>query len=250
MVDPKVRSDLSPFLIHLTRKTDSGVALENLASMLGDQRIKAQSVQNLFMHEPRRLGFSDLLTKKFRSVSFTEIPLEQIRVVTDPSIARDVKLEPCGLVFASDFVRRQGAGRVNYVDARSDAGVRDMMLADFRKAFRTIKFYRDFARKHHDADARIANYVRTDTVTVKRDFQWEREWRLVGDLTFQFTDLIAIICPQPDRLRRIAKKSMNSTDLAMLDATLHIDADWTLSDMVQEMSIRQWATAIEQGALF
>ncbi len=83
------RTDLSTFIVHLTKHNDVGTASESLASIIESWKIEARST----------LGYdTDFLKKSgVKVVSFTETPLEYLYILTEKIKGRQCEFMPYGI---------------------------------------------------------------------------------------------------------------------------------------------------------
>lgn len=247
MAETQTRADHSNFVVHLTRKYDSKSPMENLLSILNSKRIEARSVNCLFIHTMKELKFSDVLTSKFKTVSFTESPIHCIHRLADPLIERKIKLTPYGIVFAKSFLEERQAGSIHYVNALHDKGEREEWLKDFRRTFRGKNKYSLLDKT--DRDSMIQRYAKIDVRTESHDFAWEREWRHVGDVEFDYSDVEAIICPHRLRLRNLALRVMPKSQFRKFETLQIIDADWSMDELIEynASKLRQLEAKLSQA---
>jgi hypothetical protein len=231
MAEPQTRPDHSNFVVHLTREYDGKSPMENLLSILNSKRIEARSANCLFIHTMKELEFSALLKSKFKTVSFTESPIHCIYRLADPLIERKIKLAPYGVVFAKSFLEERQAGSVHYVNALHDTGERDHWLKEFRRTFGSKNQYAQLDKS--DRDSMIKRYAKIDVRTESHDFAWEREWRHVGDVEFDYSDVEAIICPHRLRLRNLALRVMSKSQFRKFEMLQIIDADWSMDELIE-----------------
>jgi len=97
------RSDLSTFVVHLTKATTDATAHENLVSILATRTIEARSP----MGWKGRLGAADMACLKV--VCFSETPLEHTYTLFQDIAGRDIHLSTYGVAFTRDVARRYGA---------------------------------------------------------------------------------------------------------------------------------------------
>ncbi len=200
------RSDISPFLVHLTRNSEIGTADENLDSILGNKFLMPGGD----LISDARFGVSlgtmsrvDQL-RFFSAISFSETPLSEIHCLLEIS-RREVNLEPWGVVFLKDRLKRRGVSPVIYVNNEQ---------ADKDDLVRALVGLR---RTAPDAAAQILPLVSVVGSRLRPmggayhpgrvDFSWEREWRYAEDNgLFEFTedDIFLGLCPhnQIDMLER------------------------------------------------
>lgn len=103
------RSDLSTFVVHLTKDTDDATAHDNLASILASGTIEARSP----MGWKGTLAAPDL--DCMRVVCFSETPLEHTYTLFQDIAGRDVHLTTYGLAFTKEVARRNAINPVWYV---------------------------------------------------------------------------------------------------------------------------------------
>jgi hypothetical protein len=166
--DPKWR-DMSNFVVHFTETE------ENLQAILQSGEIRAGgpfgSARNL-----------DLVRDSQKSVCLSEIPLDQqIRLMQ--------RHGRYGLGFTRDFIRRLGGARVWYLD--QDSPVEIALNEVKRQAMRG-------GINPADEIWKVTPFV--DRVMPGRyEFEWEREWRVVGGLRFGLSDLAFVLLPEGDK---------------------------------------------------
>jgi hypothetical protein len=114
------RTDLSTFVVHLTRDTDDGArAEENLLSIMQQPRILARSAMGWATTNDPATGapfVAGALLDSQRVVSFSETPVEHVYSLFANIAGRRVKLSPYGVAFTKMVARRMGANPVWYVD--------------------------------------------------------------------------------------------------------------------------------------
>jgi hypothetical protein len=103
------RTDLSTFLVHLTKSSAGTSAEQNLKSIIKAGRIDAVSPMG---HAVALLKSSGLPCDSQRCVSFTETPLEFAHLMVENIEGRGVKLEPYGLAFPKKLGRKTGVNPV------------------------------------------------------------------------------------------------------------------------------------------
>jgi hypothetical protein len=103
----RMREDLSRFVVHLTRDdrdtfaTGGATARENFVSIVKERTIRRYRAHCLF--NKRLKDLPKEIQDMFRVACFTEIPLDQIHLVTGPIEGRQIRLESYGLVFKREF---------------------------------------------------------------------------------------------------------------------------------------------------
>src|SRR5689334_15224853 len=107
------RSDLSTFLVHLTRDYKGASAKDNLESILRDRCIRARNVYGYLRSRLARQG-RDMDSQ--RTVCFTETPLEFTYLLVENIENRNVSFAPYGVAITKRIGRRTGVNPIWYVD--------------------------------------------------------------------------------------------------------------------------------------
>jgi hypothetical protein len=123
------------------------------------------------------------LREKFKVVCFTETPIDLIDVLLMDLEGRRFRPKPFGLVFTKDFIRERGGNPVFYAGAS--------LFDSLWEIYSDAK-----ARSFNREDNRFLSLVNKCDDTI--DFHWEREWRVVGDLQFNLTDIYCALCPEEE----------------------------------------------------
>jgi hypothetical protein len=179
------RTDYSSFLIHLTRAQEGLSARNALRQILNQRRLQARNPHCLFVRQiPAQHAH------RFNVVCFTEAPLHQIKAFLGEIQGRQVKLGPYGLVFTKTFIAGRGGNPAFYINTYHQLDLRNAALALFQRAqqqgfpaalTRLLPFVNIFGRTRSGG---------------RYDFHWEREWRVVGDVTFNYRDVVVGLCPE------------------------------------------------------
>jgi len=240
MSDHRNREDFSRFLVHLTRDYDGSSAQDNLISILRQRRVEARNAHCLFAPKIKNIGFSDVLKKQFNTVCLTEVPLNQLRFLTQEIPNRKIKLKPFGLVFWKTHLLEEGANPAIYVNSKA-AGLRELLLGQFDQHFEEVRQYRHFKKAYgEDADAIIRYYALINIISEHVDFTWEREWRFKGDLSFDFDRLVAIIAPDPKAFREKVEEEFGRKLQQEFESIPIISPEWNYEQLVEEMTFRIW----------
>jgi hypothetical protein len=184
------KRDFSPFLVHLTKdETDNAdnnivitPAKDILEIILSQRALKAFNCYCLFntdLEKPESNSFRD----SFKVVCFTETPIDQIHILLSEVQGKKFKPKPYGLVFKKDYIRMQEGNPVFYVYTN---------LFDSLWSLYNDAKNRNFSLKDNKV---LALVNRCDE---KVDFHWEREWRIVGDLHFNLSEIYCGLCPEED----------------------------------------------------
>ncbi|SDM26427.1 hypothetical protein [Nonomuraea jiangxiensis] len=230
------RSDLSTFLVHLTRDRAGGVsARESLLAILRDQQV--QAVNSFGPAAPLLKGtrFED----SQRAVCFTETPLEHTWMMCQPIAGRSVRLSSFGLAFTKEWARRRGVNPIWYIDITPghdwltvpiDRLVQEALgepalpftqpNGDLPDILRLTPFMEQMGTGTRSSDG--ANY--------RKDFSWEREWRHQGDLVFSLNDVMTIFAPESDHAS--FARDLHARQPAQERIPPLLDPNWSLERMV------------------
>lgn len=186
------RSDLSTFLVHLTRNTPEGTsARENLTAILRDGTLRALSAMGWARDVARTLGPEAEETQKV--VCFSETPLEQVFSMFADIEGRDIALQPYGVAFTKMTARRKGVNPVWYVDMTPgrtwvQAKALNQLRADAAA---------DAAAFVGHAGSKLFPFIEPMGTWPERqrEFWWEREWRHTGDMAFDRQEIALVLCP-------------------------------------------------------
>jgi len=179
------KRDFSQLLVHLTKDGKSGgkSAKEILEKILNEQKLVAANYYCLF-DDDLDIPNNASLRGSFKVVCFTETPIDLIDVILMDLEGRYLfKPKPFGLVFTKDYVKECRGNPVFYA---------------WPSLFDSLwQLYRDAkARGFNKEDNRFLALV--NKCDDKIDFHWEREWRVVGDMTFALTDIHCVLCPESE----------------------------------------------------
>lgn len=237
------RDDFSRFLVHLSREYDGKTAKNNLISILKSKSIYSRNPHCLFHRKINQIGFSQVLRRKFNTVCFTEVPLNQIRLITGNIKGRRIQLQPYGLVFWKQGLLDDGANPAVYVNSQAD-GLREFLLSEFDRHFKNQTSYRSFQKRYgSDADSIIRYFSLVNIISDKVDFSWEREWRFMGNFKFQFDQLVAIVVPRPNEFRRESPKHFTKVRWKEISRIPVISPEWNYERLVEELTLRLWEKA-------
>lgn len=159
--------DMSQYAVHFTSSQAT------LGTILGTGCLKASGP----------FGFSWFrkladVQERHRSVCFSEVPLDKIERLTR-------RHGNFGIAFTKDFLRRRHAARVWYLDGRST------QAAALEDQLRRLQTAKDFSDPLWDLTPFI------DLVRPGRyEWDWEREWRVLGDVNFTLADVSFVVTPQ------------------------------------------------------
>lgn len=189
------RSDVSPFLVHLTRAKDGSSAHENLESIIKNELLLPGIVSDArFAVPPKDADDYDLLAAS----SFSETPLGEIHSLFEIAL-RQVNLEPYGLVFLKQKLAARGVSPSIYLN--NEQGDKDAVV----RALATLR------KSHPKAAAQLLPLIAVfgaklspvggAASTGRVNFTWEREWRYAlanGAFEFSRSDVFVGLCPHEE----------------------------------------------------
>ena len=208
------RTDLSSFLVHLTKCHEYGgnelSAFDSLKSILREDE---NGVCKLVGSDGSNIGlFSGVKCVRdktlLKSVCFTEAPLDQIKhfekLFESPS---KNDYSSYGLVFEQKYIREMNGNPCFYVNTLGGNSLKMAIIsiADLIDCINDLK-----QREPSQLPICVHNYAQNiekifpyfniygpaggyaDRMT--RDYYWEREWRVPGDLNFKHEDVFCGLC--------------------------------------------------------
>jgi hypothetical protein len=189
------RTDLSTFVVHLTRDRDGRTARQSLDSIISERILRAATPRGWAekQDDPK-----DEDKQSQRVVCFTETPLEHIYSQVADIEGHSIDLAPYGLAPTKLAARKMGINPISYVD----------MTPGQKKSWalrNAIEQLRDEAIAagdfHEKPIAQVTPFFDQMGIWPTRDsqkeFWWEREWRLVGDLALSSASMIWL-CPEDE----------------------------------------------------
>jgi len=219
------RSDLSTFVVHLTREREGRSAKESLLSIIGDRRLRAGQPMGWALGTPGiQLNEEAKMTQ--RVVCFSETPLEHAYALFADIAARQVKLSGYGLAFTKMVARRVGINPVWYVEF-TPGGVRPLANA-LNAVVQAAAAAGDMgASEIWKLTPFIEGMGSWGEPRRYREFWWEREWRHLGDLDLGPTwDKTIWLCPE-DEIDEIK---------AATGGRPCIDPQWSLEQIIGYLS--------------
>ena len=191
------RSDLSTFLVHLTRDYNGVTAKDNLRSILDDRYIEARNPYGTgasHLEPVEDAKPEDVETQKV--FCFTETPLEHIHLLANEIRGRLYNFGPYGVAITKRLARRCELNPVWYLDITPHVG--DDWLT--RPLERLIDAQIDAGTFGQSDIAKLAPFIEQMGSSARyfKEFWWEREWRHVGGLNLAAVRKFIVICPEPD----------------------------------------------------
>jgi len=215
------RTDLSTFLVHLTRTTPEGTAEQKLKGIFDQRKILARTPFGSAVKPLKRKGVS---TESQRAVCFTETPIEHVGLLTETLEGRDCQFEPYGIALTKLQGRSRGVNPVWYVDITPGHDwlmkpVNEMIDAAIQSG--TIEIA---------AISKLAPFIEQmgSGYGYKKEFWWEREWRHVGDFDLPYP--VIGLCPA-EKIEEF--KSINEKPWP---GVLFVDPRWSLEKIIGSLA--------------
>jgi hypothetical protein len=160
---------MSKYVVHFTKEMDGKSAYEAALSILHARRIEARNA----------FGAGRTLPAARKSVCFSEIPLHQLKRLADVR-------GPYGIGFRKELLVARGGGPILYAYKDTDhaKAVNSMVAAAANQPGHPIWSIAPFIDLP-------GVYGHTEYL-----FEWEREWRAVGDFSFTPEDAAFLIIPE------------------------------------------------------
>lgn len=194
--------DMSPFVVHFTKKSDTGSEYDNSISILANRRLEARN----------RFGIGKKHTESSPCVCFSEVPLHQLKRLAD-------KRGPYGIVFRKEFIVARDGGPILYAYQDTSHALALRMVID------------GAVGKPDDPIWRVAPFVDQPGQYGNSSyfFEWEREWRHPGDLHFHEADPAFLIIPED--LHEAAREFFDNAEREQLGPNYKcpfVDPYWSL----------------------
>lgn len=167
-IDPAWK-DMSKYVVHFAKESKLGSAYDNAIAILYERRIAAMKAFGAGRHLPHAK----------RSVCFSEVPLHHLKRLAD---ARGQH----GIGFRKEFLVERGGGPILYAykDTPQAQAINALVhgaAGDPAAPVWNLAPFVDLPGTYG-----VSTYL----------FEWEREWRHVGDLPFAETDPAFLIIPE------------------------------------------------------
>jgi hypothetical protein len=195
------RTDLSTFVVHLTRDTGGRTARENLESIIEERTLRAGSPKGWATREA--FGLDDRALATQRVVCFSETPLEHVHALFADIAGRSIHFAPYGIAFPKMVARWMGINPVWYVDlSRAPGQWRDWPIKEalnelVREA--TDDFERHPVSRLTPFIEGMGSWPNGNGGVRLREFSWEREWRHVGHIDLEpWWSKALWLCPQAE----------------------------------------------------
>lgn len=220
------RSDLSTFLVHLTRDYEGAKAKENLKSILNDRVIEARNPYGSAVSRLSKLTAqtpTNLNTQKV--VCFTETPLEHVHLLAGQIEWRRFELGPYGIAITKRDARTWDVNPVWYLDITP---ARNWLTKPLERLINTEIRNKTFATSDIAKLTPFIEQMGTCTTEGKQYFKeywWEREWRHVGN--FSLPARFIVVCPEEE---------YDEVTNSPLPKMRFIDPDWSLEQIIGRLA--------------
>jgi hypothetical protein len=214
------RTDLSTFVVHLTRDTEEQGARQALDSIISERFLRAKTPMGWARDQD---DSSDMGSQSQRVVCFSETPLEHIYSLVADIWGRQIQLAPYGVAMTKMVARRRGINPIWYIDTTQG---RDWLLARALDALRDEAISTgDF---HNQPVATLTPFCEQmgtwPTVGGQKEFWWEREWRHAGNVYLPAGGVIWL-CPEDE-----------IPDLGVGPNAAVIDPQWGLEQIIAHLA--------------
>jgi len=170
-------ADMSSYLVHFTKDIRNKTAYHNMMGIWGDQELKAMN--------PYGVGRNTAPSSSSQKVvCFSEVPLHLIQRISE-------RRSRYGIGFTKEFITNKGGAPVWYLEENS------------RQANCLGRILRDVNNNRQDELSDI--WELTPFIDIAGDhssgsyrFEWEREWRILGNLRFEESEVSFLIIPEED----------------------------------------------------
>lgn len=232
------RTDLSTFLVHLTKPNSENNPKKNLISILNDTEITAS---NAFGCLPAILKkrthefdveFNDKCLETQKCVCFTETPLEYVYLLHETINGRQCQLSNYGIAIPKKVGRKKGINPVWYIDITpGHSWLMDPINALTQKSISEKCFTTsDILKLTPFIEQMGTRKIPGGKCDYKKEFWWEREWRYRG--SFILPQRILLLCPEEEHeeFREIISdhKKIRSASL--------IDTKWGIEQIISRLA--------------
>jgi hypothetical protein len=222
------RSDLSTFLVHLTRVFDGVAAKTRLIKILKAGRILAKTPMGQAVKPLETAGKP---TDSQKVVCFTETPLEHVCLLLGQIEGRACVFEPYGLAMTKRVGRRMGVNPVWYLDITPGHDWLTVPANDLiDRAIRSGNFLDHPVAKLAPFIEQMGSGTSASGDPYRKEFWWEREWRHVGH--FDIPSSLVVLCPEEE----ISEFKSFVDDLPGDLHASFVDPNWSLEQMIARLA--------------
>ncbi|WP_176474697.1 hypothetical protein [Pseudoalteromonas sp. HM-SA03] len=179
------------------------------------------------------------LKNAFKTVCFTETPLDQINKLAVEDFPRRIRLQPYGLVFWRENMIEVGTNPAIYLNAEGTT-LREYLLSEFDRQFKGVDALHKLRRNEQYYKEIVHYYSLVNIMHEKHDFSWEREWRHSGDFKFKYSNIVAVVAKHPDEFLKRCESELPDKSIKFIRRIPIICSSWSYEDVVEEMAIKIW----------
>jgi hypothetical protein len=226
------RTDLSTFLVHLTRSTAEATAKQKLMSILHSEVIEARTPFGMAVARLQAAGRS---TDSQRCVCFTETPLEHVNLLAEDIEDRNYHFEPYGIAITRRQGRSRGVNPVWYLDISPG---HDWLTVPIERLIVDAVAGGNFDEQSISRLAPLIEQMGAGTriedgQPYRKEFWWEREWRYPRNFHLPITTFI-VLCPTADTPDISAV--VNAKHEEFRPDVRYIDPTWSLEMIIGRLA--------------
>lgn len=227
------RSDLSTFLVHLTRTQHGQSAKDRLKEIIKRCEIALGMPmgQAVSLLRKKQLG-----TDSQKCVCFTETPLEHVKFMLGRIEGRQCQFEPYGVAITKRHGRKSGVNPIWYVDITPG---HDWLTEPLNKLIEEalqsqIPFEKCAISKITPFIEQMGSGQDDTGGGYRKEFWWEREWRSTSAVSLGWR--LLVLCPE-DEIGEFKQfiKEVNEEQSVMLKASF-IDPRWSLEQIIAALA--------------
>lgn len=222
------RRDLSTFVVHLARQTGQSARL-NLRAIMKEQRIRAITAMGA---AASRLTEHSRDWNSQRVVSFTEAPLDELHTFfAEIDEQRRNKFQPYGLAFTKMQARRIGVTPVWYTVTNR---AQHWRANHVWKLVDEAKGRGDFLASDIAQIAPFVDVMGYLGPGKRKEFWWEREWRHLGSLRFEYEEIALGLCPEDriEEFERYMRRLASRRRVPTAETIRWMDPRWGMEKMI------------------
>ena len=187
------REDLSQYLVHLTRDNKNHFPLtgknayQTFSNILEQKQIKARRVLCMHMNEVTKEP--PHVRERFKVACFTETPLTQIKHFVGV-YRKQYQFAAYGFIFKKETLLEKGASPALYINQYGSVNLRHAADTMYKQAK---------LNRFRGQDWHLLPFM--NSVHDGNDFDWEREWKIRGNVSFLYRELVGVIMPERGTLK-------------------------------------------------
>lgn len=223
------RSDLSTFLVHLTRSQDGQSAKDRLKAIIGDRRVELGTPMGQAVST---LKAQKVSTDSQKCVCFTETPLENVKFMLGAIEGRQCQFEPYGVAITKRHGRKNGVNPIWYVDITPG---HDWLTNPLNKLVEEalqsqVPFEDCPISKITPFIEQMGSGAGAAGGGYRKEFWWEREWRSTSSV--HLGSRLLVLCPEDEFAE--FKAVIDALDV-MVKASF-IDPRWSLEQIIASLA--------------